>query len=369
MHNKYNVSNYDAVEEDTSIEDDTSLEDSLIYFLPHKEGIKQINIFEPKNEKHGCDHGPMSSVMTFLSETTKSVANIYADQSGSLYNLCQGFSILVLAGIALGLLTPNDENLPNEFYRCMSSIIGYIYFVIWSVAYYPQIITIYIDKSIDGLSTDYIVLTALECICYALYNSFFFWDKDVQQEYQDLNSGSNTPVLVESNDVAYSIHALLVSIAITLQVAYYHGFRICPLSMITIALIMGLVLFSGIYITCILLHFHGFRWLYFLETMGLLKIVFGCASYIPQIILNYTRKSTEGYNMWAIYMDFAGGMLSILQIVLDSIDIGDLREGIMGNWVKLALGLITLCVDSILLIQHYILYKKVPESAKLCSGV
>jgi len=49
--------------------------------------------------------------------------------------------------------------------------------------------------------------------------------------------------------------------------------------------------------------------------------------------------------MWSIYLDFGGGLLSIFQLVFDSIDLGDLMGGIMGNWAKLALGVLTLCLD------------------------
>ena len=151
---------------------------------------------------------------------------------------------------------------------------------------------IYESGSISGLSTDYTVITTLNCVCYALYNSFFFWDKRIQQEYQDERPG--TPLTVDSNDVAFSIHALFVSLALTFQVAYYNGFRTSPLSRATIVIAISLVLFSGIYIFCILLHIEGFQWINFLHGMAILKIVLASTGYIPQLVLNYQRKSTRG---------------------------------------------------------------------------
>ena len=35
----------------------------------------------------------------------------------------------------------------------------------------------------------------------------------------------------------------------------------------------------------------------------------------------------------------------MLQLILDSIDLGDLMSGIIGNWTKLALGAVTLSFD------------------------
>lgn len=55
--------------------------------------------------------------------------------------------------------------------------------------------------------------------------------------------------------------------------------------------------------------------------------------------------ATTGWNIWNVIFDFTGGILSLLQLVLDSVDLHDLRHGILGNWAKLVLSLITLCFD------------------------
>jgi len=255
---------------------------------------------------------------------------------------------------------PHDVNLPNPWYRLVSSIIGYTYFMSWSVSYYPQIIMLNSTGSLSGLSTDYCVLTTLNSLCYAIYNVFFFWNRGIQKEYRDENP--DTPLTVESNDVAYSIHALIVSLALIGQILYYDGFRTSPLSIVTIAFLIGFILASGMYITCILLHIRGCRWITFLHSMAVLKIVLASSGYIPQLVLNYKRKSTKGFNMWNIYLDFGGGMLSMLQLIFDSIDLGDLASGILGNWAKLTLGMITLLADSAFFTQHYILFPDVPDS-------
>ena len=207
--------------------------------------------------------------------------------------------------------------------------------------------------SVSGLSTDFIVLTTLNSLCYAIYNVFFFWNRGIQQEYRDENP--DTPLIIESNDVAFSIHALIVSLALTIQVAYYNGFRSSPLSRVTIAFLVGFILTSGIYITCILLKIRGCQWIDFLHMMGVLKIVLAASGYIPQLILNSKRKSTKGFNMWNIYLDFGGGLLSMLQLICDSIDLGDLASGIMGNWAKLVLGMITLLADVSLILPFFML--------------
>lgn len=53
--------------------------------------------------------------------------------------------------------------------------------------------------------------------------------------------------------------------------------------------------------------------------------------------------------------DFAGGVLSLAQLVLDSSLQND-WSGITGNPVKLLLSNVTIFFDLIFIVQHYILY-------------
>lgn len=77
---------------------------------------------------------------------------------------------------------------------------------------------------------------------------------------------------------------------------------------------------------------------------------------MPQVALNYKRQSTEGWKIGTILLDLAGGVLSMVQLVLDSSLQGD-WSGITGNPVKLLLGNITIFFDAIFCIQHYVLYR------------
>lgn len=59
----------------------------------------------------------------------------FSDQSGSLSNIRNGLSIVIVLGLTLGLSMPKNEDLPTAWYRYVSSIVGYMYFVSWSVSY------------------------------------------------------------------------------------------------------------------------------------------------------------------------------------------------------------------------------------------
>ena len=78
--------------------------------------------------------------------------------------------------------------------------------------------------------------------------------------------------------------------------------------------------------------------------------------YTPQAWRNYKAKSTAGWSITQILLDFLGGVLSIAQLVIDSSLQSD-WSGITGNPVKLGLGQVSIFFDIIFMVQHYILYR------------
>jgi cystinosin len=90
-------------------------------------------------------------------------------------------------------------------------------------------------------------------------------------------------------------------------------------------------------------------------TIGYIKLVVTFVKYMPQVWVNYKRKSTQGWSIWQILFDLTGGVLSILQLVIDSSLQAD-WSGITGNSVKLGLGNVSIFFDLIFIMQHYFLY-------------
>jgi len=72
--------------------------------------------------------------------------------------------------------------------------------------------------------------------------------------------------------------------------------------------------------------------------------------------VNYKRKSTKGWSIAQILFDLTGGILSLLQLIIDSSVQGD-WSGITGNPTKLGLANISMCFDLIFITQHYFLYQ------------
>jgi cystinosin len=96
--------------------------------------------------------------------------------------------------------------------------------------------------------------------------------------------------------------------------------------------------------------------LYFLSFV---KIAVSLLKYIPQALLNYQRKSTVGWSIENILLDFSGGVLSLAQLLIDCARNNNWTI-ITGNPVKFGLGFTSLVFDVLFLAQHYYLY---PASA------
>lgn len=75
-----------------------------------------------------------------------------------------------------------------------------------------------------------------------------------------------------------------------------------------------------------------------------------------QAIYNFHRKSTVGWSIGNVLLDFTGGSLDILQMILQAINVSD-WSSFYGNPVKFGLGLISIIFDIVFIIQHYILYR------------
>ena len=91
-------------------------------------------------------------------------------------------------------------------------------------------------------------------------------------------------------------------------------------------------------------------------TLSYVKLVITFVKYIPQAWVNYKRKSTVGWSIYQILLDLTGGILSLIQLVIDSSFKSD-WSGVTGNPVKFLLSNVTIFFDAIFIVQHYILYK------------
>jgi cystinosin len=267
-------------------------------------------------------------------------------------------TLLVCLGTLLGITFPPNASLPSPMYRLVSNIIGYTYFVAWSISFYPQVLSNYKRGTTQGLSSDFCILNVIGFACYSTYNICLFYSKVIQDEYKERHGGSEATV--QSNDVAFAAHAMLLSSVTLIQIVYLNGIKAASPS--TLAMLLVVIILGSIMIYICLVHYFGrSSWLDFLYYLSYIKILISLVKYAPQVILNHSRKSTLGWSISNILLDFTGGVLSVLQLILDCADMGD-WTGITGNAAKLALGNVSIGFDLIFMWQHYILYPQESES-------
>lgn len=264
-------------------------------------------------------------------------------------------ALILLTGVVLGLLLDANQNIPKPYNR-ISSIIGWIYFMCWSISFYPQIILNYQRKTVVGLSLDYTVLNLLGFSCYAAFNCAFYYSSTVQKQYMEQHHGNRNAV--ELNDVFFSLHAtLLIAVSLYQCMIYPRGNQ--RVSKATLTWTSGTILTSVIFGMTIWIsgneHCSFFKVINLLYLLSYVKLCTTLTKNIPQILLNQSRQSTVGWTIWNVLLDIAGGFLSFGQQALDSWSTND-WGALTGNPVKFGLGFVSILVDTVFIVQHYVLY-------------
>ncbi|KAJ3108228.1 hypothetical protein HDU97_001762 [Phlyctochytrium planicorne] len=235
-------------------------------------------------------------------------------------------------------------------FELLSSIIGWLYFAAWSLSFYPQVILNFQRKSVVGLSFDFIALNLWGFVCYTIFNAAFYFNEEVRKQYRDKWGSDN---VVQINDVFFGVHACVITVVTIAQAMVYQksvGQTVSPKT-------YGFILLTayGAVILGLDSYFGSAQAIDVLYYLSFVKMAITLIKYIPQAYLNYKRKSTFGWSIGNILLDFSGGTLSIIQQVMDSSITGD-WSGILGNPVKFSLGLISISFDILFMIQHYVLY-------------
>lgn len=281
----------------------------------------------------------------------------------------------LVIGTAIGWWAPVQgepcSGLPPAIER-LSTIIGWVYFAAWSISFYPQVWLNFGRKSVVGMSLDFQVLNMVGFLCYAIYNSALYWNPTVRQEYA-LEHGGAMPA-VHANDVFFAIHAAALT-AVTLFQCFIHdrgGQVPSRLSLIAAGTVVVAATAYGTVVAIVGECVSGdcdqkwwwkylslLSWLYFLSFV---KLGISLVKYIPQVVLNYKRKSTIGWNIWNVLLDFEGGTLSLAQLLMDSGVTKDWSP-VTGNPVKFGLGFTSMFFDVIFMTQHYVLYRQPKDAA------
>ncbi|XP_015292949.2 cystinosin isoform X5 [Macaca fascicularis] len=179
----------------------------------------------------------------------------------------------------------------------VNQVIGWIYFVAWSISFYPQVIMNWRRKSVIGLSFDFVALNLTGFVAYSVFNIGLLWVPYIKEQFLLKYPNGVNPV--NSNDVFFSLHAVVLTLIIIVQCCLYEAY------------------------------------------------------------MNFHYKSTEGWSIGNVLLDFTGGSFSLLQMFLQSYN-NDQWTLIFGDPTKFGLGVFSIFFDVVFFIQHFCLYRKRP---------
>jgi len=231
------------------------------------------------------------------------------------------------------------------FLTLISDITGWLYFFAWSISFYPQVLLNYRRKETSGLSCEFLWYNALGFGVYTVYS---------QVKYCAQPEGADE---VRVNDLIFCYHALGICTFTLCQSMWYgsDAFQIKTphdtiLILLLLAVTITLLLLSAGVIPLVDEDYS------LVAVFGAVKIIISMIKYVPQAVLNFHRKSTIGWSIGNIWLDFSGGILSFTQIFIDAM-VTNSWEPLFGNPTKLGLSLVSMAFDIFFLTQHYIVYK------------
>ncbi|VDP35888.1 unnamed protein product [Schistosoma curassoni] len=83
--------------------------------------------------------------------------------------------------------------------------------------------------------------------------------------------------------------------------------------------------------------------------------------------MNFRRRSTVGWSIGNIILDFTGGILSIAQMLIIGYNTDDVSS-ITGSPIKLGLGILSIGFDILFMVQHWCLYPSSTSSTTASSS-
>ncbi|MCJ8737853.1 hypothetical protein PDJAM_G00028910 [Pangasius djambal] len=238
----------------------------------------------------------------------------------------------------------------------INQIIGWIYFLAWSVSFYPQVYENWKRKSVVGLNFDFLALNLTGFIAYSVFNVGLFWIPYIKEEFLKKNPNGVNPV--DANDVFFSLHAAVLTLIYIFQCAVYErgGQKVSR-----VAIFFLVVAWTFALVTLFVAVAQKISWLTYLYYFSYIKLGITLIKYIPQAYMNYQRQSTEGWSIGNVLLDLTGGSFSVLQMFLQSYNNNEWML-IFGDPTKFGLGIFSIFFDIIFMVQHYCLYRgKGPE--------
>lgn len=249
----------------------------------------------------------------------------------------------------------------------VSKVIGWIYFAVWSSSFYGQVYENFKNKHVKGLSFDFQFYNLTGFLGYSIYNIWAYINPKI---------GANG---VELNDVLFATHAMAITLVTCTQIYIYYDKTDPNQKISNVAISIVVCIWWGFFIVIFIEQILGMYDPYdhagksfafnSIIYLGFMKAFISLIKYMPQVKLNFDRKSTVGWSIFNIIMDFSGGAFSLIQNLIDTITkcgtVISHNETYLLNIVKYAISILSIFFDIIFMIQHWVIYRKSPEEEKL----
>lgn len=205
-------------------------------------------------------------------------------------------------------------------------------------------------KSSDAISLDSLLLNVIGYWSYFITISLQLFNKKVISDYMQVYK---TKPILSMIDFFYASHCLICVLVTLCQVLYYRILKLksyhdpsllllqhsghrqsklhitLPQDFKYVWQIVKRISSSTKYLIVLLtiLLATSLYQAFVTETLSLLvltkiltmvKLFINCIKYVPQLLLNYKKKSVKGYPFLSVYFDLAGGTASLCQICIDN---------------------------------------------------
>ncbi|XP_074267533.1 cystinosin homolog [Silene latifolia] len=161
---------------------------------------------------------------------------------------------------------------------------------------------------------------------------------------------------VAANDVAFSIHAVILT-AFTLFQIFIYERKNQRFSKTSLGIVSAVWISAAV---CVFVAIHRHSWLWLTSVFSTIQVTMTVIKYIPQAFMNFRRKSTDGFSIGNILLDLLGGLTNYGQMAVQSVDQKS-WVNFYGNIGKTLLSLVSIFFDILFIIQHYVLY---PENKR-----
>jgi cystinosin len=104
----------------------------------------------------------------------------------------------------------------RQFLQALSQGLGWTYFLLWSVSFYPQLIHNQRRRATSGFSLDFALLNVLGLSAYTVFNGGLLFSPVIRAQYAQRHPQSPEPP-VHLNDFFYALHGTIICLLIYSQ--------------------------------------------------------------------------------------------------------------------------------------------------------